>query len=636
MRYKSAIYIILTIVVILIAGNMAVAQTEEEKATRPEVDSSMALSPDFLPTRLAPMPTVSFNPLEFKTIDTTLFAVSDYDPLLQTHNLYQSLGINGQAHKTMIFSPEREMGFSWITLPYPLYFKKMSDLQIYDLKTSFTNIDFIYGLTREFTFRATHAQHIRQTDFTVSLDGASNEGYFIHQGLNRLSISATARYETPKKIYGFLLAYIYNRGKYAENGGLEYSPDFTDRDPHDSTLTYDLSSFPVMLSNAQTILNTHAIQLLNYVNIKDKQGRYFGTISHTFDFNHQTSVFSDYDLNDMFYRSRYYVNTDTTYDSLRFYSLANALQWSNYSPVDTVSGQPYYFRIAGGVRHEYVNLFVPAFADNSLTLFARTSIRLFKIWEIFGDISYSLFGYTRNDALANVGARFTINPKHRHYVGIEASFNHFQPDYLFSHYAGNNNQWDYDWQKQNLLKLGAYWTILGYRVGFNFFHADRYVFLQSDFTPTQLDKPVEVFQLLLSAPVRTKHFALNAEMAIQHSTNKAITVPLFAGKASALFTTRIFKKRLRLQIGVDLFYNTEYYADGYNPILHQFYAQQYIITGNYLYLNAHLALRVKRLSFFVRGGNLIAGLMSFRYITTPGYPMQGRSFQVGVNWKFYD
>ena len=89
-------------------------------------------------------------------------------------------------------------------------------------------------------------------------------------------------------------------------------------------------------------------------------------------------------------------------------------------------------------------------------------------------------------------------------------------------------------------------------------------------------------------------------------------------------------------MGVDLFYNTKYYSDGYNPLLHQFYAQQYTITGNYLYLNAHIAFRVKRISFFVRGGNLMAGMLSFRYITTPSYPMQGRNFEVGVNWKFYD
>ena len=89
-------------------------------------------------------------------------------------------------------------------------------------------------------------------------------------------------------------------------------------------------------------------------------------------------------------------------------------------------------------------------------------------------------------------------------------------------------------------------------------------------------------------------------------------------------------------MGADLCYNTNYYADGYNPILHQFYAQQYMITGNYLYVNAHLALRVKRISFFVRGGNLFAGLLSYRYITTPGDPMQGRNLELGVNWKFYD
>ena len=113
-------------------------------------------------------------------------------------------------------------------------------------------------------------------------------------------------------------------------------------------------------------------------------------------------------------------------------------------------------------------------------------------------------------------------------------------------------------------------------------------------------------------------------------------MPLFAGKLSALYTTRIFKKRLRFQVGLDMFYNTLYYADGYNPLMRQFYTQQEIQAGNYLYLNAHLALRVKRISFFVRGGNLLAGLFNFHYMTTPGYPMQGRSLELGINWKFYD
>ncbi len=617
-----------------LSGFIALAQ--ENKGANRTIDSAMALSPDYLPTRFAPLPTAQYFPISYTPIDTTLNYIYAYDPLLLPQNLYQSLGINGQAHKNMVFDMQRPLGFNMITLPYPLYFKKISDLKIYDLATSYTDLNFSYGLLTEFMVKATHAQHIRQVDFVVNIDAASNEGYFIHQGINRLSVNGMVRFETQNQLYGFLLAYAFNHGKFAENGGLEYSPDFTDRDTRDSSITNDLSSFPVMFSNGLSLINTHSGQFTNYVNLKTQKGHYFGTVSYTLDFDYLKSNFTDHDLNNLYYQSRYYLNTDSTNDSIRYYSFANTLQWANYSPTDTVSSQPYFFRIAGGVRHEFVDATSPGYRGNQLALFARTSIRLFKVWDLYGDISYGFSGYTRNDALARVGARFSINPKQRHYLGLEARFNRYSPDYIYSHYEGNNNMWDTTWRKQFLFKASAFWTIFDYRLSFNFFHIGRYVFLNSKYIPEQSEKSAQVIQLELFAPLRTKHFSLDANLALQHSTNKAITVPLFAGKLSALYSTRIFKKRLRFQVGVDLFYNTKYYADGYNPILHQFYSQQYLITGNYLYINAHIALRVKRTSFFLRGGNLIAGLMSFRYITTPGYPMEGRSLELGINWKFYD
>ena len=634
MHCKTTIYKTILLVWLCLSGLLVFAQ-ENNSANR-TIDSAMAISPDYLPTRYAPIPTAQYNPFKYKTIDTSLNFIYAYDPLLHPQNLYQSLGINGQAHKNMVYDVEHPIGFTMITLPYPLYFKKISDLKIYDLATSFTDLNFSYGLLTEFSLNATHAQHIQNVDYVVNIDAASNQGYFIHQGINRLSLNGMMRYETPKKIYGFLLAYAFNHAKFAENGGLEYSPDFTDRDTRDSNLTNDLSSFPVMFSNAQSLINTHAGQFTNYVNIKSKKGHYYGTFSYTLDYDYLKSNFTDHDLNNLYYQGRYYQNTDTTNDSIKYYSIANTLQWSNYSPVDTVSSQPYFIRFAGGIRHEYVNAVSPDYQGHHLALFARTSIRLFKVWELYGNISYSLFGYTQNDAMAKAGARFIINQKHRNYLGFEASFDRYSPDYIYSHYSGNNNLWDNDMQKQNFFKASAYWTIFDYAVRFNFINAGKNVYLDSHFEPVQLEKPFQVIELLLYAPLRTKYFSMDAQIAVQHSTNQAVTVPIFAGKLSAVYSTRIFKKRLRFQAGVDLFYNTKYYAQGYNPIMHQFYAQSYIITGNYLYVNAHIALRVKRTSFFLRGGNLIAGLMSFRYITTPGYPMEGRSLELGVNWKFYD
>lgn len=635
-HYKPAIYI--TLLLCLLALGDAFAQEGSQTGGGVAIDSAMAISPDYLPTRFAPNPTINFIPLEYNYIDSTILHISEYDPLWRISNLYQSLGINGQAHKNMVFDHSHTMGFSMIHFPYPLYFKNISDLSIYDLKTSYTNIDFAYGILSEFSFQATHAQHVRQVDFVFNIDGCSNKGYFIHQEVNRLSLSGLVRYETPNKLYGFLTTYAFNHAKLAENGGLENCSDFTEQDPRDTnaSINANLSSYPVMFSNAQTNLNTHAMQFLNYLNIRDKKGHYFGTFSYTLDFGHTTSSFTDFDLNNLYYNNRYYMSTDTTRDSIQYLKLGNTLQWSNYSPIDTIGDQPYFFRFAAGVRHEYVNARFPRYVGNSLTLFARTAIRLFKIWEIYGGISYSLFGYTHNDAMANAGARFIINKKHRNYIGLDASFGRYAPDYFFSHYYGNNNFWDHNWGKQNVFKASAYWTLFGYKISTNFYNLGRYVYLNSQYEPAQLEKPAQILQFQLSAPVHIKQFVLDAELALQHSTSKAITVPLFAGKVGMAYMTHIFKKKLQFRVGVDLFYNTKYYADGYNPIVHQFYSQQFIRTGNYLYLNANIAFRVKRIAFFVRGGNLLAGLFSFHYITTPGYPMEGRSFEVGVNWKFYD
>lgn len=636
MRYKSIRYIILLVFCAFTAVS-ALAQDTAKTRSLTNIDSSMAISPDYLRTRYAPFPTIHFQPIVYQEIDTTMFYLSEYDQLLKTQNLYQSLGINGQAHKSMVFDIDHSLGFTMITLPYPLYFKKMQDLKLYDLATSHTDINFTWGWRRELVFSATHAQRVRQMDFAVNIDACSNPGYFIHQSVNRLNVNALVKYETPNKIYGVLAAYNLNHGKFSENGGLENCSDFTDRDPRrDSAITYDLTSFAVMFSNAMTLINTHSAQLTNYLNIKNKNGNYFGTISHTLDINNLKSTFTDHDLNNLFYLNRYYINPDTTNDSILYFQIANTLQWSNFSPTDTLSDQAYFFRISGGLRHEFVNARSPHYIGNSLALFARTYIRLFKVWDIFGNISYSFFGYNSYDAMAKAGFRFNINKKQRHHLGLEASFMRYSPDFIFSYYFGNNNAWVNNWKKQNVFKAGAYWTIFDYSVRFNFINAGKYVYLNNNFEPVQLEKPFQVVEFLLYAPVRTKHFSLDAELALQHSTNKAITVPLFAGKLGAIYTTNIFKKRLRFQVGIDLFYNTKYFADGYNPILHQFYAQEYISTGHYLYINAHLAIRVKRISFFVRGGNLIAGLMSFRYITTPSYPMQSQSVQAGINWKFYD
>ncbi len=635
MKIRSRLIHLILFTFLLLGTRVGNAQSDERPTER-KIDSAMAISPEYMPVTVARLQGFQFNPLVYKSIDTTFFYTSEYDPLNRTEGIYQTLGIYSQAHRSMVFDFEREPGFSMITLPYPIYFKTENDLCYYDVKGSFTDISAAFGLTTEQRIHAIHAQKIRRFEFNAQLEGYNNSGYFLRQGCNLFDLNAVIHYSTPKNIYGFIGSYIINHAKFQENGGLEDYDLFIGRHFSDEDLTTDLMTFSVLFGNALSTINTHNAQWQQYVNIKDKNNRYFGTLTHTFQFKTLKSVFEDTHLNNDYYQNIYYINTDSTRDTVNYYSIVNSLQWSNYEPLSRQSDQNYFFRIAGGIRHEYVHAKMPFYIGNNYTLFARTNIRLFSVWDLFGSIAYSFNNYNRGDAIAHLGATFSISRKLQHYIGLNADFYRTSPDFFYTYYIGNNNLWYLAWPKENTMKLGAYWTLFGYKLGFNYFMLNHHLYLNEHRTPTMAEKGIHVVQFNLFAPFRVKNFSVDANLALQHSTSPVVALPLFAGKLRAAWHFRIFKNRLRVQLGTDLMYNTLYYADAYTPVLHQYYHQENVKVGNYLFWDLDLTLQVSRLSFFVRGNNLLEGLIGYKYFTTPFYPMQSRRVSIGINWKFYD
>lgn len=606
-----------------------------------KIDSAMAISPAYMPVYVAPLPGTFFNPIQYEAVDTSMFHKTEFDPLCSTRNMYQTLGTFGQAHKSMVFDYQHEPGFSMISLPYPLYFKQLKDLKYYDVQTSFTDLAYTIGFAPENNFSATHAQKIKQFNYVVNLNGYSNSGHFLNQKSQMLDLNVVLHYETPKDGYGVIFAYILNHLKSQENGGISNPDLFTDRNFWEDIRTpgkglTNPSAFTVNFPNALSRINTHSAFLQQYVNFKDKKGRYYGTLTHSTEFGKVNSSFFDYDLNNDFYQNQYYINTDTTNDTLHYYNLVNTLQWSNYKPLTRVPDNNYAVRVAAGIRHEYVNAKMPFYRGNNFTAFARTSIRLFKVWDLYGSFAYSFNHYNRNDAIANVGATFTLSKKMKHYLGGGIDFYRVSPDFFYTYYIGNNNVWYNDFRKENNLKVNAFWTIFDYKLSFNYYHLSHYVYLNSAFTPTVCEKAVDVVQFNLFAPVRFHNFYMDANLSLQHSTQGCVSVPLFAGTLHAAYAFHIFRNRLKIMIGGDLMYNTAYYADGYNPLLHQFYVQKESKVGNFLYFDASLTLQVQRISFFVKGGNLIAGILNYNYFTTPSYPMQGQSVRIGITWRFYD
>lgn len=624
------------------------------------------LSPHFMPVSYTNIEPHYFAPLIYTDVDTSLIYSHYSNDILRVENLYQTLGISGQAHQTINFDYHHDRGFTYINYPYPLLMMQQKDIQYYDLKTTFTRLSYTFGLGKESIFDAIHTQKIRQVNFGFNLKAFSNPGYFVNQAASYLIGNAFIHYELPSKIYGFRVAYIFNRLKYQENSGLVDGR-------LDSTTVYDYqaflrneadaySNYVFNTEKATSLTTSHDVLLQQYVNLRFKEdGFSLGYLNHSFQYKTYKSKYLDPALDTNRYKELYF-SKDTTADSLQYYHIINTLQWSTFNPYHRVEDKKNFIHVAAGITHEYMedrirrrpfseNIYnktldedsLPKYSSNSFTLFGRTYIRLLSVMDISGAISYTFNGYNNNDAMANATVSWAINRKNEHHLGFTGNFYRVNPDYIYTYYSGNQLRWENELPKQNILQLAAFWCRKQIRFDFNYFYLNKYAYFNQELKPTTLEEPANILQLHFSSPVRIKNFGFNTNLYLQHSDNDIIQVPLFAGKASIYYIFNLFKRKMQIQVQTDLMYNTIYQANGYSPMLRQFYIQENFEVGNFLYLDANLNVRVDRLSFFFRIYNVLAGVLGNNYFTTPYYPMdrfyykkEGVRFQIGINWRFYD
>ena len=592
-------------------------------------DTTHQLSPSFLPVYIAKTGQHNFYPLKFDLIDTHMVEVNHFSPLIRSENIYQTLGSLEQAHQTMLFQYERSMGFQRITFPYPLIFKTQDNLNIYELSTVYTKIGYFYGLPSEHMLDLNFAKKIRRGVFSLDLYAATNEGYFVHQATQGLSGDMQYRYATRDGRYGLRASYILNRVKNQENGGLQSVQQFIDHKLSDN------KGYAVNIPNGLTHIQTHDINFQHYVSLYPKKSAYAGYITHNAHFQKINSSYFDY-LDSTLQFQIYTFESDTTRDTLSCYKIVNSIQWSNYSPVQLVSDANSYVHVAAGIMHEFFEDQRVRSHFHSFTPFMRGNLKLFNFMDVFGTFSYSFGGYTDNDAIAKIRAEWLFRKDINLKVGGHANFYRVSPDYNFSHFSSNHFAWDWEWGKQNIADLGVGLTYKNYRMQGNLYLLDHFVLFGPEYTPIQVQEFTRVVQLNIYAPIRYKNFGSTFNLMLQSSSSDSIQVPLFAGKTSVYYIVSIFKKKLKLQLGADLMYNSTYYAPAYLPALYSFYHQYDERIGNYWFLDVYATVRISRIYFFARVGNLLSPVQKYRMFTTPYYPTVDHLFTVGINWRFHD
>jgi hypothetical protein len=542
-------------------------------------------------------------------LNDNLTDVHFYNPLKRTdEGFFQQLSTYGSPSQSTLY----EFNTNFLQYQpniYSPYIYTWHNIRFYQLNKPYSELYYSNDLNSDRIFQVTHSQNV-WTGLNIGLQYKVNyaDGTFANSWEENQYFNATANYISPKGIYRAEAAYIRNRAYTAENGGLNDELFIADSFPSNA-------AYPVALEAASTKYKSADFLLSQSVRLpKD-----FGSLTLTNSLTDNTRIYHDANS----------IDTSLAFDNKRLTtSFAYNAIIKQHLPVQA------------GIRHDY-NMFANRSESEKASLMSpfaaiRFSLKGF-LFNIYGEktLSNGVFG---NNSLIQAGSSFAFDSANHNSIFASLVYKITTADFLFRHTNSTNYQWDNTFNAIRTMKFSIGSSLLGiFDLAVNYFALNDNVWLSETLQPTQKDGLTNIYQAILKNKFTLGSFGFMGIAALQYADDEtAVSLPLLQVKQTAYVEFFLFKKKLKTQIGVDLYYNTAFYADAYLPELGSFYRQRERKQGNYLYADVFAAFNISRVNLFISLSHPYAGLIGNDYFQTLHYPSEALSLRFGLSWKFFD
>lgn len=581
-----------------------------------------------------------------KVPGTRVTSFQRYNPLTQSENFYASFANVGQTHKSLVFQPELSGGFYTGMQSFDAYTFTDENTRYFRHLIPVTYLSYFNGGKKEQLFHVIHSHTIKRT-VTIGVDFSliNSPGTYQNQKSDDKSVVFTGQYFTKNLRFGTIANYHHNKFIVRENGGIVNDTIF------EKKLETDTRLFDVNLPTAQNLVKEAGVLVNAYFYLSGKPEMkdssitkpptfHAGRISYTFNYNKQIQVYSDQDPTADFYKPyRPLIDSTKTSDSIQVRSYDNYFAWSN-------------LRLGDRPRHKY--LLITFAIENKLTTISDSiSKRNFKNWipqasvviRPYGLMVIDLSGkltlgdFNSGGFILKGMASQSFKNKKDTLGSINLSFITASQEagYFFTNFRSNYFRWDTSFVSQLYQQATFSINIKGAEAKVEYNLVKNYVYFDQSARPAQYTGSINIIKASLMDEFRWKAWGINAQLIYQLNSNEEIIrVPAFLARVSLCPTLPLFKNACVLQPGIDLFYNTAYYASAYMPATRSFYLQDEKKIGNYVYMDVFVNLMIKRFRIFAKYEHLNALWSENRYYTVPHYPMQGGIFKYGLSWSFYD
>ncbi|HSC38076.1 MAG TPA: putative porin, partial [Chitinophagaceae bacterium] len=140
----------------------------------------------------------------------------------------------------------------------------------------------------------------------------------------------------------------------------------------------------------------------------------------------------------------------------------------------------------------------------------------------------------------------------------------------------------------------------------------------------------------------TKHLVWIAELTLQQKAGNApVNVPQLYTRHRIGYEGTLGFPNLRMSTGLEIKYNTNYKADGYSPVMGQFYYQDTSTLSMKLpRIDAYMHFRIRSFTAYIRMENLNTARtkngfgFSNNNLAIHNYPYPSMIIRVGIFWSF--
>jgi hypothetical protein len=156
-------------------------------------------------------------------------------------------------------------------------------------------------------------------------------------------------------------------------------------------------------------------------------------------------------------------------------------------------------------------------------------------------------------------------------------------------------------------------------------------------SPKQYGKTIKYVSVKVAKEFRFWKLALDNTLLYQQveETDPIVNVPKFTTRNTLYLSQYLFKRALFLQTGVTFNYFTKYYADGYQPMLAEFYTQRDKEIGGFPMLDFFVNGRIRQTRIFFRAEHFNSAMTGNDYYSAPHYPYRDFMIRFGLVWDFF-